>query len=176
MAILGGTPPNRDGKRLPVGFPGNIKKPQKPPKWNYLIPVYIGILRILGFSKTRSLDRGPKMLQKFAPDFWGILTPPGGVGFSSILGQKQGFFLEFVGESLPRWYFRGQRYKAPLKGYRCFFGPAVGGLTERVIGMYARVVRDDGSVCVYAPQSAFRDDRIGRSRKVIPQGYGHPGG
>ena len=40
-------------------------------------------------------------------------------------------FLVFVGESLPRWYFRGQRYKAPLKGYRCFFGPAVGGLTEK---------------------------------------------
>ena len=31
-------------------------------------------------------------------------------------------------------------------------------------------------VWVVAPQSAFRDDRIGRSRKVIPQGYGHPGG
>src|ERR1700752_2717359 len=84
-------------------------------------------------------------------------------------------FLEFVGESLPRWYFRGQRYKAPLKGYRCFFGPAVGGLTERVgvrirrsSGMYGRTECD-------APQSAFRDDRVGRSRKVIPQGYGHPG-
>ena len=50
-------------------------------------------------------------------------------------GKTEGF-LEFVGESLPRWYFRGQRYKAPLKGYRCFFGPAVGGLTERVADVY----------------------------------------
>src|ERR1700747_148241 len=92
MAILGGYPPNRDGKRLPVGFPGNPKKPQKPPKWHYLIPVYIGILRILGFPKIRSLDRGRKMLQKFAPDFRGILTPPGGVGFYHFLSQNKGFF------------------------------------------------------------------------------------
>ena len=91
MAILG-VPPNRDGKRLPVGFPGNPKKPQKPPKWHYLIPVYIGILRILGFSKIRSLDRGRKMLQKFAPDFWGILTPPGGGRFWGIFEPKQGVF------------------------------------------------------------------------------------
>ena len=91
MAILG-VPPNRDGKRLPVGFPGNIKKPQKPPKWHYLIPVYIGILRILGFSKIRSLDRGRKMLKKFAPDFWGILTPPGGVPPNRVKTPKnQGF-------------------------------------------------------------------------------------
>ena len=80
--LPGGYPPNRGGKRLPVGFPGNIKNTQKPPKWHYLIPVYIGILRISGFSKSRSLDRGRKMLQKFAPDFWGILTPPGGSVFT----------------------------------------------------------------------------------------------
>src|ERR1700739_5108761 len=76
------------------------------------------------------------MLQKFAPDFWGILTPPRGGRFLGVLKPKTGVFLEFVGESLPRWYFRGQRYKAPLKGYRCFFGPAVGGLTEKSCSIY----------------------------------------
>src|ERR1051325_6576590 len=116
------------------------------------------------------------MLKKFAPTFWGILTPPRGGSFLGVFKGKTEGFLGFVGESLPRWYFRGQRYKAPLKGYRCFFGPAVGGLTERV-AIYVHACEQD-EVCIVwcAPQSAFRDDRIGRSRKVIPQGYGHPGG
>src|ERR1051325_6986107 len=118
---------------------------------------------------------GLKVLQKFAPTFWGILTPPRGGSFLGVFKAKTEGFLEFVGESLPRWYFRGQRYKAPLKGYRCFFGPAVGGLTERVDESSMRSYGAYEGMCwVCAPQSAFRDDRIGRSRKVIPQGYGHP--
>src|ERR1041384_8221226 len=87
----GGYPPNRDGKRY-VMYSLDIKKPRKPPKWHYLIPVYIGILRILGFSKIRSLDRSRKMLQKFAPTFWGILTPPPGGSFLEVFKVKTRVF------------------------------------------------------------------------------------
>src|ERR1044071_1105990 len=88
--LPGGYPPNRGGEKGTYGFPGNIKKPQKPPKWHYLIPVYIGILRILGFSKNNSLNIPPKSAPKICSNFLGYFDPPrGGVVFGGFLCQNR---------------------------------------------------------------------------------------
>src|ERR1051325_4435124 len=81
----GGYPPNRDGKRYGM-YSWDTKKPRKPPKWHYLIPVYIGILRILGFSKNNSLNIPPKSAPKICSNFLGYFDPPGG-------GRFWGFFM-----------------------------------------------------------------------------------